>query len=443
MQRKTFFLNLIFAILTCVTHAQKIGINTNQPQTDLHLRTREVVQGGFRIEGSDSTRVISLNLQNRMAGGRNYVLKNISNVQDSLNGKLIIQDKTANRNRLVIDSVGRVGIGVLSPTAQLEVNGPISTDSTLFAKQVLSDILFVQDESILSGQLNGSNAFFSGGITAIQGNILGNFSAINANFISQVTSNQGDFNMITADEGLFNLGLSAKNIVVEENLTADSVILNHLVLNDDLELENGYFSGFVTVDSGLNVNQDLDVLGGRIFSTGKIETNEGFRHGNGQINTHHVSALDFDVQGPFTVDPWIRQNNYRYLFTAGPDSVVVLAPLNLPDSAIIRSMTVYYYDNSESELIFDSFVQLKVISKTGSVIPDTAASGMFSTTALVSNTEMISEDIGVPPNQVVIDNASNMYFLQVDWNLSGSSANKKIRFYGVSVEYQIFAERGI
>lgn len=443
MQRKRFLLILVTALIFQLTNAQKVGVNTTQPETDLHILTRNQPMGGLMIEGNDSTRLVGIQLKNQMNGGHNYILRSISGIDDSLDGKFIIRDRTAGQNRIVIDSTGKVGIGVLSPSAHLQVHGPILTDSSMVSKQVFSENLIIQGPSILNGQITGTDAFFSGNIIALQGNILGDFSAIGGSFATEVSANAGDFNSIVANTGTFNNDVSAQNLTLDETITADSAIIDHLVLNEDLELVDGSFSGYLSVGAGLYVDSVLSISPGHLFADGKIETNDAFRYGNTQKNTHHISALDFGAQGPFSVNPWIQKENYRYLFQAGPDSIIVNAPLNLPDSAVIRSMTVYYFDNSEPQHIFDSFISLKMLPKEGGILPATLDSGMFSTTLIDIDTEIRHMTYTAPPDQIAIDNQSNMYYIQVALNLSNSAANEAIRFYGVSVEYQIYSERGI
>jgi hypothetical protein len=442
MRLKNTFIG-IGMILCFHVAGQNIGVNTYLPETDVHIVTQQKQKGGMLMEGSDSTKVVGLILQNNMANGRGYAIQSIGGSADSLDGKLMIIDRTANTKRFVIDSTGKVGIGMLDPQTQLHVKGAIQTDNSLISNQVFSENLVIQGPSILNGQLTGTNAFFTGEITALQGNILGDISAIGGNFATEVSANSGDFNSIVANTGTFSHDISARNVHLDENISADSAVLNHLVLNEDLELEDGSFSGYLSVGKGLYVDSFLNINSGHLFVNGQIETNDAFRYGNTQINTHHISAPDFSAEGPFSVNPWIHKENYRYLFQAGPDSIIVSAPLNLPDSAVIRSMTVYYYDNSQPHHIFDSFISLKMLPKVGGIIPDTLDSGMFSTTSNDTDSEIRHMSFTAPPNQIAIDNKSNMYYLQVALNLSNSNANEAIRFYGVSIEYQIFSERGI
>ncbi|KKU73177.1 MAG: hypothetical protein UX98_C0010G0019 [Parcubacteria group bacterium GW2011_GWA2_47_26] len=107
----------------------KVGIGTNNPDSNLHISAPSAVAWpGFKVQGMNpASGVDGLRMQtaskqyNIGVGGAT----NSYGVAD----KLFIWDATAGQQRLVIDSEGRVGIGTNTPVAQLNVSALRDVDA--------------------------------------------------------------------------------------------------------------------------------------------------------------------------------------------------------------------------------------------------------------------------------------------------------------------------
>ena len=92
----------------------KVGIGTTTPNVNLQVDGSDNTQ--IQIRSSDGTKVPILALNNT---DMNWHLR-----CDGGNGdKFIIRDNTNSANRLAIDTTGKVGIGTISPTDLLEIQG--------------------------------------------------------------------------------------------------------------------------------------------------------------------------------------------------------------------------------------------------------------------------------------------------------------------------------
>lgn len=85
---------------------------------------------GLTLEGSDATTQVRVRLNNNMSGGQNYILQSTANAAPLGGGKFSIRNENQSDNVLVIDSVGRMGIGVENPDAKLDIDGIIKLAPT-------------------------------------------------------------------------------------------------------------------------------------------------------------------------------------------------------------------------------------------------------------------------------------------------------------------------
>jgi hypothetical protein len=87
----------------------RVGIGTSNPEKLLHLKTSAINTAFARIESTATNSYPTLSLKN---DAREYQLT----AHGPLGDVFTIYDGTAGSHRLVIDSVGRVGIGITSPS---------------------------------------------------------------------------------------------------------------------------------------------------------------------------------------------------------------------------------------------------------------------------------------------------------------------------------------
>jgi hypothetical protein len=435
-------------ILLCFhVTGQNIGVNTYLPETDVHIVTQQKQKGGMLLEGSDSTKVVGLILQNNMDSGRRYTIQSIGGAADSLNGKFMIVDRTANKKRLVIDSAGNVGIGILDPLTPLHVKGAIKTDSTMVSKQLISNFLNISGTSVFGDYMVGESAFFTGNFSAITGDFVTGLSALSGDFTTDVSANTADFNELSSGSGDFSgdisaTSISATNISLTDGIEADSGKFATIVLNDDFYAEDGTFTGYLNANSGIFGKEFIQIDSGYLTVSGEINTGGPIRYTNPQSYTHNVSALQFAAEGPLAAQHWIKKENFGYLHQAGPDTAILNAPLNLPDSAVIVQLTVHYYDSASGTGIILSDISVKSITKSGSPIPVVELSNTFISGGPLVSSNMREASIE-PDEGILVENQSKMYYIQCAYRTYNNNANDQLRFYGVSIDYVVNGVKGI
>ena len=101
----------------------RTGINTSSPTLMLHVSDLDV-SDGILLEGTSTTTQVDVRLDNNHSGGgHEYVLRSTGGGGGAGGGKFLIRDKTADINRLAIDSTGKVGVNTNTPAHQLHVEG--------------------------------------------------------------------------------------------------------------------------------------------------------------------------------------------------------------------------------------------------------------------------------------------------------------------------------
>ena len=105
--------------ITSFTSTGSVGIGTASPAAALHVYGDLVASnGGLKIQSTNSTGGAGVTFIE--PGGGNWTFKATQG-----NGGFKIRDNTASQDRFLISNTGSVGIGVLSPTQKLEVNGAV------------------------------------------------------------------------------------------------------------------------------------------------------------------------------------------------------------------------------------------------------------------------------------------------------------------------------
>ncbi len=97
--------------------SHRVGVGTTDPLYKLHVKENGYLQALF--QSNNDAAGIAL----QSSAGQQYEMQSLNN------GKFIIYDRTIGRYNLTIDSIGRVGIGTLSPVTKLTVPGLGGTSS--------------------------------------------------------------------------------------------------------------------------------------------------------------------------------------------------------------------------------------------------------------------------------------------------------------------------
>lgn len=108
-----------------------IGLNEANPgwALDVNVPDDSFAQG-INVQGATETSQTMLQLANNHNFGRVYRMISGGGNSTTLRGKFSIKDQTADQHRLVIDSLGDVGLGKLNPKQKLDVNGAIKISDT-------------------------------------------------------------------------------------------------------------------------------------------------------------------------------------------------------------------------------------------------------------------------------------------------------------------------
>lgn len=165
-----------------INTSNNVGIGTSSPNNDLHIQT---------ASGNPELRVEST--------GANYVTMSVKNssrhystqIRTDQSNAYVVRDETAGANRFLIDTSGKVGIGV-SPVSQLTLGGT-------------SDLVFTQNGyGITWGSDNGSPRIFgtSGGALSFKHGGGSTAATINANgnVLVNTTSGLGSAKLVVSSD---------------------------------------------------------------------------------------------------------------------------------------------------------------------------------------------------------------------------------------------------
>lgn len=135
---------------------------------------------------------------------------------------------------------------------------------------------------------------------------------------------------------------------------------------------------------------------------------------------------------------WNKLFNYIAVFGAAsfPNSTGFLAPVDLPDGAIIVNVTLYCYDNAMGgDATFNLFVYRRDLTAT-LVEGVLLGGGGFSKATSGASTSIQSASQIALSGREVIDNQNYMYEMSASIMLA-TVASQDLRFYGARIEYTL------
>jgi len=248
----------------------------------------------------------------------------------------------------------------------------------------------------------------------------------------------------------------SNNISIADQGITTAHIMNATILNEDISFSANIdplkISGTAATLTGDQVFENnalvIDTANSRVGVgvnppvtsldvSGDISTTGDYRLSPARMRTKFYSPASFRVAYPSSTsyDPVsiASTGNYAYISTGSASYYnYMLADIQLPDGAVIDSMTCYFYDNSTTvDITSDAYIYRRAYTATSGSnqlnIP-LETSGESSTT-MRSNTAS-------PASPLVIDNTGNSYFLRVYW-YTGANASSLARFYGCALNYSV------
>jgi len=164
--------------------SNNIGLGTTSPNTVLHISASSA-QPLLNIENNTPTGYTNM----RFTGtGRKYII-GVGNASETFFGiadDFFLYDDTSGNIRMIVDPNGNVGIGTVSPSSLLQVNGTVTANSFVgnltgtasFASNLNNGVSFLGSGSIITGSTAISssyglyvpaNTFTVGNIVKVQG----------------------------------------------------------------------------------------------------------------------------------------------------------------------------------------------------------------------------------------------------------------------------------
>ncbi len=369
-----------------------VGIGTTNATSPLTINS--IIGNEIEFIGGSNANIFS---------GSELRLNAFSNTTIAANNQVHLE--TANIDRLVILNNGNIGIGTTTPTEKLHIqNGKlrISNGGTSIADlyQTGSQTMLETGNLFAIAPNGGSTSF-----TIDDGN---------ADFFVQVRIQDGT-------EGL--------NRILTSNALgyASWVDLNTISPGATAWTKAGtnIYPTVSTDNIGIGTttpSQKLDVDGG-----GSIEVDGEYTYETPKTHFYSVAGNSF-VGTREGLDLWNASLNLIYgQWSSGSGTYpIAVAPVNLPDGAIITNVTAYIYDNDGTTTYQPRIIMYKI----------NMASGSYATvgTAILTgnSTSTTPQTASFSPNHT-IDN-QGAYYLKFQ---SEGNAGSNIRLYGVRITYTV------
>ena len=331
----------------------RVGIGTSSPATSISGSAQ-----GLAIQHSN---VAYMSLDNTGSSGRRYTM------YSNTGGSLVTYDEDAASARMVIDSLGRVGIGTSSPDNKLQISdSTVGTDSTAddsnFIKLTNKDVASVNEIWGLGFSSESGGTDYLGGFVQALGNYTSNFNT-SLIFGTRGTSGNATERMRIDSSGNLQIGTttSAGKLTVDGSVVSQSEAqgsgnlqlqgygatsyINHSGTGSLIFRMGTGYSEKMRIDSSGNVkltglsNGTLNFAGGNTSGGSKIQAWNDAGNANGYLAIEGYSSeyMRIDSSGNVGIGV-VPETGWR---TAGGEKVLQL------DTASI-------YNNSGNDLYINS-----------------------------------------------------------------------------------------
>ncbi len=395
------FLPIIFLFSFCSLYAQYVGINTTTPQTTLHVYNGASGATPFAfsplaVESNGHTYI------NLLSPAANETAILFGQPGSSANGALMYNNTSTlngfqfrnngNLTRMVLNNVGNVGIGTILPNARLSLsaNGTELTGTT------------------------ASNSFRT------------NAGNLNTTVTSELS---------LASIGLFagnnvSLGIRAFRNVAGTDWTSAALLLEYDV--DNTLRAAGGGSGYLA----LNANGNFGF--GVINPLEKLEVSGNVKAANyiySTPKTFHYTLSGSDFASEKSTDTVVvsvgsggvnMQNNIS--------GKRIIAPVHLPDGAIMVKMTVYFTDNSSSDNLRAILYRKTILNN---IFPDNL--GFVASTGSSGVTTAYQTPVNSFSSSNVVDNSLYTYYISGEVESSNGIWISNMDIRAIVIEYTLNA----
>jgi hypothetical protein len=303
---------------------------------------------------------------------------------------------TKNQPRMTIDSIGNVGIGVVTPKYKLHLVGDLTSfpDTLVYFGNSNSSPLASENYRIVLGE--GGFLFNSFGF-------FGRFLGLNAssnlrlNFNSDFTINNSSQTVLRID--------NTNNVTINPN----STVLSYISAKADLDVNNTIRSAELDFSEALATERRL------VFAD-----KDGILRVEGSSD-HYISYNFSSVLPQNSSDDYTKGSGYAWFNTTSGQKTFYL-PVNLPDGVKITNVRMYLIDNSASNLSF-TFNRNSHLGNTFTTIA--SAQSSTSTANLFSINSSANE---------IVDNQNNSYYVNI--SSSGNWTGNTLQFHSLVITYQ-------
>ena len=245
-----------------------VGIGTSSPSLTLNVKSPS---GEYRAALFQTASTLGPSVQ--IQGSRIYELRSTDTGAGEGGGLFFIYDKTAGASRVTVDASGNVGIGTVSPSTLLTVNGVVTATSYTGAGTGLTGIV----TSNVAGTgitVSGSTGAVTISNTGVTSNVAGTGITVSGSTgavtisNSGVTSITGTASQITASASTGGVTLSLPSTInVNTSGNAANVTGTVAVANGGTGLTSTPANGAIDIGNGTNFTRSTITAGSGITVT--------------------------------------------------------------------------------------------------------------------------------------------------------------------------------
>jgi hypothetical protein len=395
---KTFLLAIILCVLTTMGFAQSVTLEPgksifNQNTTEsVEIKSTSV----FPLKIRSTQPAVGLPFYSDTNTFRGQIQGGIGGIIYSVPANHSHGFWTKNLQRMIVDSVGNVGIGNSTPKYLLDIFSDKDTAININSQRAKIALVFSDVGKIETEKFNFLN-------TSVK------------NFRLQ---SEGSFRLLSKSNTLFQLD---KNGVIYTPILIENTGRVLINANEASELIS-----YNNAKADLDVNGTLRSTELDFAETISTERRPVYADKDGILrvensSNHYMSYNFTSVQAQNYDDQIIRGSGFAWFNTTTSPKTLYL-PVNLPDGVKVTNVRMYLLDNSASNL---SFTFNKNTHVTNTFTSIATAQSSTNTVGIFSINNNANE---------TIDNANNSYYVNI--SSSGNWTGNTLQFHSLVITYQ-------